>query len=213
MCFFDSPQTIHIFIFSFFSGNTIRFMFSGISYLRTYLVHLVQFSRSVVSDSLRPHEPQHARPPCLPPTPGVHPNSCPLSQWCHPTTSSSVVPFSSCFQSFPTSGSFAMSRCFTSVQFSSVDKSYPTLCDPMNHSTPGLPVHHQLLEFTQIHVHRVGDAIQPSHPPLFPFSPAPNPSQHQNLFQWVNSSHQVAKLLEFQFQHQSFQWIFRTDFL
>ena len=114
MCFFDSPQTIHIFIFSFFSGNTIRFMFSGISYLRTYLVHLVQFSRSVVSDSLRPHEPQHARPPCLPPTPGVHPNSCPLSQWCHPTTSSSVVPFSSCFQSFPTSRSFQMSQLFTS---------------------------------------------------------------------------------------------------
>ena len=66
----------------------------------------VQFSRSVVSNSLRPHEPQHARPPCQPPTPRVHPNSCPLSQWCHPTISSSVVPFSSCRQSFPASGSF-----------------------------------------------------------------------------------------------------------
>ena len=74
----------------------------------------VQFSRSVVSNSLRPHEPQHARPPCLSPTPGVHPNPCPLSQWCHPTISSSVVPFSSCPQSFPASGSFQMSQLFAS---------------------------------------------------------------------------------------------------
>ena len=80
-------------------------------------------------------------------------------------------------------------------------------------STPGLPVHHQLLEFTQTHVHRVGDAIQPSHPLSSPSPPAPNPSQHQSLFQWVNSSHEVAKVLEFQLQHQSFQWIPRTDLL
>ena len=86
----------------------------------------------------------------------------------------------------------------SSVQFSSVAQSCPTLCDPMNHSTPGLPVHHQLPEFTQTHVHRVGDAIQPSHPLLSPSPPAPNPSQHQSLFQWVNSSHEVAKVLEFQ---------------
>ena len=72
------------------------------------------------------------------------------------------------------------------------------LCDPMNCSTPGLPVHHQLPEFTQTHVHRVGDAIQPSHPLPSPFPPAPNPSQHQSLFQWVNSLHEVAKVLEFQ---------------
>ena len=72
------------------------------------------------------------------------------------------------------------------------------LCDPMNHSTPGLPVHHQLPEFTQTHVHRVGDAIQPSHPLSSPSPPALNPSQHQSLFQWVNSSHEVAKVLEFQ---------------
>ena len=83
-------------------------------------------------------------------------------------------------------------------QFSSVAQSCPTLCDPMNHSTPGLPVHHQLPEFTQIHVHRVRDAIQPSHPLPSPSLPAPNPSQHQSLFQWVNSSHEVAKVLEFQ---------------
>ena len=85
-------------------------------------------------------------------------------------------------------------------QFSSIQSlsRVPTLCDPMNRSTPGLPVHHYLPEFTQTHVHWVGDAIQPSHPLLFPFPPAPNPSQHQSLFQWVNSSHEVAKVLKFQ---------------
>ena len=85
-----------------------------------------------------------------------------------------------------------------SVQFSSVAQSCPTLCDPMNHSTPGLLVHHQLLEFTHTHVHRLNDAIQPSHPLSSPSPPAPNPSQHQSLFQWVNSLHEVAKVLEFQ---------------
>ena len=85
-----------------------------------------------------------------------------------------------------------------SVQFSSVAQSCSTLCDPMNHSTPGLPVHHQLQEFTQTHVHWVHDAIQPSHPRSSPSPPAPNPSQHQSLFQWVNSWHEVAKVLEFQ---------------
>ena len=83
------------------------------------------------------------------------------------------------------------------IQFSSVQSlSRVQLCDPMNCSTPGLPVHHQLLEFTQTHVHRVTDAIQPSHPLSSPSPPAPNPSQHQGLFQWVNSSHEVAKVLE-----------------
>ena len=83
-------------------------------------------------------------------------------------------------------------------QFSSVTQSCPTLRDSMNCSTPGLPVHHQLPEFTQIHVHRVSDAIQPSHPLSSPSPPIPSPSQHQSLFQWVNSSHEVAKVLEFQ---------------
>ena len=106
----------------------------GIFYLISY--SSVQFSHSVVSDSLRSHELQHSRPPCPSPTPGVHPNPCPLSRWCHPTTSSSVVPFSSC----------------------------------------------------------------------------PHLSQHQGLFKWVSSLHQVAKVLEFQLQYQSFQWIFRIDF-
>ena len=83
----------------------------------------------------------------------------------------------------------------------------------MNHSTPGLPVHHQLPEFTQTHVYQVGDAIQLSHPLLSPSPPAPNPSHHQSLFQWVNSLHEVAKVLEFQLQHQSFQRTPRTDLL
>ena len=131
------------------------------------------------------------------------------------------------FLSFPVCPTFFLSEIFasqhfradvtnyreiSSVQFSPVAQSLPTLCNPMNCSTPGLPVHHQHPEFTQTHVHWVGDAIQPSHPLSSP-SPAPNPSQHQGLFQWVSSSHQVAKLLEFQHQHQSFQWILRTDFL
>ena len=83
-------------------------------------------------------------------------------------------------------------------QFSSDAQSCLTLCDSMNPSMPGLPVHHQLPEFTKTHIHRVGDAIQPSHPLSSPFPPGPNPSQHQSLLQWVNSSHQVAKVLEFQ---------------
>ena len=80
-------------------------------------------------------------------------------------------------------------------QFSSVAQSCPNLCDPMNRSTPGLPVHHHLPDFTQTHVHWLGDAIQPSHPLSSPSPPAPNPSQHQSLFHWVNSSHEVAKVI------------------
>ena len=86
---------------------------------------------------------------------------------------------------------------YHSVQFSSVAQSCPTLCSPMNCSTPGLPVHHQFPEFTQTRVHQVSDAIQPSHPLSSSSPPAPNPSQHQSLFQWINSSHEVAKVLEF----------------
>ena len=99
------------------------------------------------------------------------------------------------------------------VQFSLVTQSCPTLCDPMNCSTPGLPVHHQLPEFTQTHIHWVDDAIQPSHPLSSPSPPARNPSQHQSLFQWVNSSHEVAKVLEFQLEHHSFQRNPRADLL
>ena len=99
------------------------------------------------------------------------------------------------------------------VQFSSVAHSCLTLCDLMNHSTPGLPIHHQLPESTQTHVHWVSDAIQPSHPLLSPSPPALNLFQHQDLFKWVSSSHQVAKVLEFQLQHQAFQWTPKTDLL
>ena len=91
--------------------------------------------------------------------------------------------------------------------------SCPTFWNPMDYSTPGLPVCHQLPELTQTHVHWVSDAIQPSHPLLSPSPPAFSLSQHQCLFQWVNSSHQVVKVLELQLQHQSFQRIIRTDFL
>ena len=199
---------------------------------------LLLFSHSVVSDSLWPHGLQHTMLPCCSPSPRACSNSCPLSQWCHPTISSSLVPSPPAFlQSFPASGSFPMSQLFTSggqsigasasasvlpmniqgwfplglvwspgsprdsqesSQIKSVAQSCPTLCYPMNRSTPGLPVHHQLPEFAQTHVHRVSDAIQPSHPLSSPSPPAPNPSQHQSLLQWVNSSHEVAKVLEFQ---------------
>ena len=98
----------------------------------------------------------------------------------------------------------------SSVQFSRSIMS--TLCNLMDYSTPVLPIHHQLPELAQIHVHRVGDAIQPSHPLMSPSPPAFNLSQNQGLFQWASSSHQVARVL-FQLQHQPFQWIFRTDFL
>ena len=101
-----------------------------------------------------------------------------------------------CTQNFQSIWSILYSTL--TVQFSSVPQSCPTLCDPMNFSTPGLPVHQQLPEFTQTHVHQVSDAIQPSHSLSPPSPPAPNPSQHQALFQWVNSSHEVAKVLEFQ---------------
>ena len=90
-------------------------------------------------------------------------------------------------------------------QFGSVQSlSCVWLCDPMNHSTPGLPVHHQLPEFTQTHIHRVSDGIQSYYPLSSPSPPDFNLSQHQGIFQWVSSLHQVAKVLEFQLQHQSF---------
>ena len=104
-------------------------------------------------------------------------------------------------------------RNFLLLQFSSVAQSCLTLCDSMDYSMPGLPIRHQLPKPTQTHVHRVGDTIQPSHSLLSPFPPAINLSQHQGLFQWVSSSRKVAKVLEFQLQHKSFQWIFRTDLL
>ena len=94
-----------------------------------------------------------------------------------------------------------------------VTQSCPTLCDPVDCSMPGLPVHHQLPELAQTHDYQVSDAIQPSHPLPFPSPPAFNLSQHQSLSLWVSFLHHVAEVLEFQLQHQSFQWIFRTDLL
>ena len=149
------------------------------------VLSLLLFSCQGMSDSLWPHGLQHARPPCPTPSPRMYPSSCPLNQWCSAAISSSV-------------------------QFSSVSQSCLSLCDPVNCSTPGLPVHHQLLEFTHTHVRWVADAIQLSHPLPSPSPPVFSLSQHQGLFQWISSSHQVAKVLEFQLQHQFVQWIFRT---
>ena len=130
----------------------------------------------------------------------------------HPTLPSQSV--STCL--FSTSVSISVLQIiswFWLGSISSVAQSCPTLSDPMNHSTPGIPVHHQVPEFTHTHVHCVSDAIQPSHPLPSPSPPAFNLSQHQGLFKWVSSSHQVAKVLEFQLQHQSFQWTPRTGLL
>ena len=99
------------------------------------------------------------------------------------------------------------------TQFSSVAQSCPTLCYPMDSSTPVFPVLRYLPEFAQTQVHWISDALQPSHPLSSPSPPALNLSQHQGLFKWVSFFHQVAKILQFQLQHQSFQWVFRTDFL
>ena len=118
----------------------------------------------------------------------------------------------------PTTVNTWLHPSWLSDQIRSVTQSCPTLCDPMNRSTPGLPVHHQLPEFTQTHVHRVRDAVQPSHPLSSPSPPAPNPSQHHSLFQWVNSLHEVPKYWSFSFSIIPFKEIpglisFRMDWL
>ena len=111
------------------------------------------------------------------------------------------------------SSPLAPAKPVKAFQFSSVTQSCPTLCNSMDCSMPGFPVHHQLLELAQTHVYPFSNAIQPSHLLLSPSPPAISLSQRQGLFQWVSSSHRVAKVLELQLQHQSFQWIVRTDFL
>ena len=135
----------------------------------------VQFSRSVVSNSLQPHESQHTRPPCPSPSPGVHSNSCPLSQWCHPTFSSSVIPFSSCLQSFPESGSFQMNELFTSGD-QIIGASASTSVFPMNTQDridwlESLEVQRTLKSFLQCHSskasvlhHSAFFIVQLSHP-------------------------------------------------
>ena len=105
-------------------------------------------------------------------------------------------------------------RIYTNpCSISSITRLCPTFWDPMDCSTRGFPAHHQLPEFIQTHVHQVGDAIQPPYPLSSPSPPAFNLSQHEGLFQWVSSLHQIANVLKLQLQHQSFQWVFRTDFL
>ena len=151
-----------------------------------------QISRSVVSDSLRPHESQHARPPCPSPIPGKLVLSHSIwSAWKY---------------NLVMAGEWASCIWWVTImllQFlcCSVSKSCPTLCNPMDCSMPGFPVFHCLPEFAQTHVHWVDDTMEPSHPLLPPSPPALSLSQHQGLFQ----SHQVAKVLELQLQHQSFQ--------
>ena len=156
------------------------------------------FSGSVVSNSLQTHGLRHTRPPCPSLSPRICSNSCQLSGWCHPTISSSIIPFASCPQSFPASGSFLMSQLFTAAAAAKSLQLCPTLCDPIDGSPPGSPVLSYLPEFAQTHVHGVDDAIQPSHPLSFTYPFALNLSHHQGLFQWVSSSHQAAKVLEFQ---------------
>ena len=115
-------------------AQKIKMVYGGFSYASSFSAKTacsVQFSSSIMSDSLQPHEPQHARLPCSSPTPRVYSNSCPLSQWCHPAISSSVIPFSSCLQSFPTSGSFPMSQLFASGGLS-IGVSASILALPMN---------------------------------------------------------------------------------
>ena len=151
-----------------------------------------------MSDSVRPHRQQPTRLPCPWDSPGKNTGvGCHFLLQCMKVKSESEVtqscltlsdpmdcslPGSSVHGIFPGKSTGVGCHCLLH-QFSSAAQSCPTLCDPVNCSTPGLPVHHQLPEFTQTHVHRVGDAIKPSHPLSSPSPPAPNPSQHQRLFQ------------------------------
>ena len=138
----------------------------------------------------------------------------PLSRTLSPYIRKSIVySFSDFLIAFFSYYFCSFNHILLSVQFSSVTQSCPTLCNPMDGNTPGLPVHYKLLEFTQTHVYWVSDIIQISHPLSSPSLPTFTLSQHQGLFKWIISLQQVAKVVEFQLQHQSFQWIFRTDFL
>ena len=158
---------------------------------------------SVMSSLLCLHtlhsEPLHLLPRML--SSQIYSNFMPACSYSYTYTHTLIFLFIICFPLV----------CKLSVQFS--HSAFLTLCDPMDRSTPGLPVHLQLPVSTQTHVHWVGDAIQPSHPLLSTSPSNINLSQHQDIFQWVSSSHQVAKVLEFKLQHQSFQWTPRTDLL
>ena len=150
-------------------------------------------------------DPMDLRLPCPSSIPGVYINSCPLSRWYYSAISLSDAFFSFCTQSFSASETFNESSiCISSVQ------SLGHV--PMDCSTPGFTVHHQLPELSQTHVHQVSDAFQPPHPLLSTSPPAFNLSQHQGVLQWVHSSHQVAQVLKLQPQHQSLHCMFRIGF-
>ena len=156
-----------------------------------------------MSDSLQPHGLQHTKPPYPSATPGVYTNSCPLNRWCHPSISSSGIPFSSSIQTFSASvqfNSFAQSCLTDSLWPHEPEHARP----PCPSQTPGVYTNSCPLSWWCHLI--ISSSVTPS-PPAF------NLSQRQGIFQWVSASHQVAKVLEFQLQHQSFQWIFRTDFL
>ena len=140
--------------------------------IETCMLSSVQFSRSVVSDSATPGTAAHQ----------VFLSTTNSWSSLKLTSIESVMPSNHLILCRPLLLPPSIFPSISSVQFSSVAQSCPTLCYPMNHSTPGLPVHHHLLEFTQTHIHRVGDAIQPSHPLSSPSPPAPNPSKCQSLF-------------------------------
>ena len=181
---------MHLFFykFSFHLGN-YRILSRVPCAIRRYLlaislIYLLLFNNPVISDSLPPHGLKNTRPPCPSSSTKVWPSCCPLIWQCHKTVSSSGTLFSFCSQSFPALGTFPGNHLFTSLQsVTSVAQSCPTLCDPMNCSTPGLPIHHKFLEFNQTHAQRVSDAIQSSHPLSSPSPPTFNLSQHQGLFQ------------------------------
>ena len=180
-----------------------------------------------MTDSLRHHGLQHPRLPCLSLTPGACSNSCPWNWWCRPAISSSVIPFFSCLQSFPASGPFPLSQFFASggqsirVSVSASPKEYNGAvsvqfsCSVVSSSLRPHRLLHTRLPCPSPTPGAYSNLCPLSgwcHPLSSPF-PAFNLSQHHSLFQWVSSLHQVAKVLEFQPQHPSFQWIFRTDFL
>ena len=183
---------IHIYMCVYTHICVCKYMYTIYIYIFKYQFSSVQLLSPV--QLFQPHGLQHARLPYTSLTSGACSNSCLASRWCHPAISSSIIPFFSCLQSFPAWGSFPVSQFFvsgkqsigasasTSVQFSSVTQSCPTLCNLMECSMPGCPVHHQLPELPHTHVHGVGEAIQPSHPLLSLSPSAFNLSQHQGLF-------------------------------
>ena len=187
-----------------------------------YSLHVVSHHPAGSPDVLRQWREQHrkAKPEAARPLETLTPHSCIFTStvlyW--PSKSQSQFTFKIQYRNKLLWGGAAKNvwPYFTyqsSVQFSSVDQLCPTICSPMDWSMIGFPVHHQLWELAQTHVHQVSDAIQPSHPLSSPSPPTFKPSQHQGLFQWVSSLQQVAKVLQFHPQYQSFQWILRTDFL